>query len=64
VPLVIEPGGGHTMGSWHAQVPPMLTWMTQGLATTVTHDRQIALAQARTQAHSSPPPTPSSSPSR
>lgn len=54
VPLVIMPGGGHTMGSWQAQVPPMLTWMTQGLAATVAHDQQIALARARAQARSAP----------
>src|SRR5215469_2828369 len=47
VPLVILPGGGHTMGSWHAQVPPMLSWMTQGLDATVAHDEQLALAKAR-----------------
>jgi S-formylglutathione hydrolase FrmB len=33
VPLVITPGGGHTMTTWRAQIPPMLTWMTRGLAT-------------------------------
>ncbi len=33
VPLVITPGGGHTMTTWRAQIPPMLTWMTSGLAT-------------------------------
>jgi enterochelin esterase-like enzyme len=64
VPLVIEPGGGHTMGSWHAQVPPMLTWMTQGLAGTVAHDEQLALAKARADAPSSPAATPSSTPSK
>jgi enterochelin esterase-like enzyme len=31
VPLDIYPGGGHTMGTWHAEVPPMLIWMTNGL---------------------------------
>jgi len=47
VPLVILPGGGHTMGSWHAQVPPMLSWMTRGLDATVAHDEQLALARER-----------------
>ncbi|MBO0823113.1 MAG: hypothetical protein J2P27_04545 [Actinobacteria bacterium] len=50
VPLVLTPGGGHTMGTWHAEVPPMLTWMTQGLAETVSHDAQIQLAHARARA--------------
>ncbi len=32
VPLTLTAGGGHTMTTWRAQVPSMLTWMTQGLA--------------------------------
>jgi enterochelin esterase-like enzyme len=32
VPLTLTAGGGHSMTTWRAQVPPMLTWMTQGLA--------------------------------
>jgi len=32
VPLTLTPGGGHDMVTWRAEVPPMLTWMTQGLA--------------------------------
>jgi enterochelin esterase-like enzyme len=31
-PLTLTPGGGHTMATWRAQVPSMLTWMTPGLA--------------------------------
>ncbi|HUB43319.1 MAG TPA: alpha/beta hydrolase-fold protein [Streptosporangiaceae bacterium] len=31
VPLVLTPGGGHTMATWHAEVPPMLSWMTNTL---------------------------------
>ena len=64
VPLVIMPGGGHTMGSWHAQVPPMLSWMTQGLAGAAAHDNQLALAQAHAPAHSSPAAKSSATPSR
>jgi enterochelin esterase-like enzyme len=30
-PLTLTPGGGHTMTTWRAQVPSMLTWMTPGL---------------------------------
>lgn len=52
VPLVIM-GGGHRMGTWRTLVPPMLSWMTQGLTTTVAHDQQLALAKARAQAGSS-----------
>jgi enterochelin esterase-like enzyme len=33
-PLTLTPGSGHTMTTWRAQVPPMLTWMTRGLART------------------------------
>ena len=32
VPLTLTAGGGHTMTTWRAQVPSMLTWMTPGLA--------------------------------
>jgi enterochelin esterase-like enzyme len=31
-PLTITPGSGHTMTTWRAQVPSMLTWMTSRLA--------------------------------
>jgi len=64
VPLVVVPGGGHTMGSWQAQVPSMLSWMTQGLASTVSHDQQLALAKARAQASSSPTAKPSTTPTK
>ena len=36
VPLVLTAGGGHTMTTWRAQIPSVLTWMTRGLART-TH---------------------------
>ena len=32
VPLTLTAGCGHTMTTWRAQVPSMLTWMTSGLA--------------------------------
>jgi enterochelin esterase-like enzyme len=32
VPLTLTAGGGHTMTTWRAQVPSMLTWMTPDLA--------------------------------
>jgi enterochelin esterase-like enzyme len=32
VPLTLTAGGGHTMTTWRAQVPSMLTRMTRGLA--------------------------------
>jgi enterochelin esterase-like enzyme len=31
-PLTLTTGGGHTMTTWRAEVPSMLTWMTPGLA--------------------------------
>jgi len=31
-PLTLTPGSGHTMTTWRAQVPSMLTWMTPRLA--------------------------------
>jgi enterochelin esterase-like enzyme len=42
VPLDLTPKGGHTMGTWHAEVPPMLAWMTTGLAADVRHAAQLA----------------------
>ncbi len=44
VPLKIVPGGGHTMITWRALIPPMLEWMTPQLA------NEVSLQQAR-QAH-------------
>ncbi|HEY2505331.1 MAG TPA: alpha/beta hydrolase-fold protein [Streptosporangiaceae bacterium] len=32
VPLVLTPGSGHTMTTWRVEVPPMLSWMTIGMA--------------------------------
>jgi enterochelin esterase-like enzyme len=40
VPLVLTPGGGHTMTTWRREVPAMLEWMTNGLA------RAVGAAQA------------------
>jgi enterochelin esterase-like enzyme len=51
VPVDITPGGGHTMGTWHAEVPPMLMWMTKGLAAAVVNDKRIAALQAIAAAH-------------
>src|SRR4029079_9450593 len=31
-PLPLPPGGGHTMTTWRAQIPSMLTWMPPRLA--------------------------------
>jgi enterochelin esterase-like enzyme len=50
VPVDITPGGGHTMGTWHVEVPPMLVWMTKGLAGAVLNDQRIAALQAITAA--------------
>jgi enterochelin esterase-like enzyme len=37
VPLILTPGSGHTMATWHAEVPPMLSWMTNTLVTEVAN---------------------------
>jgi enterochelin esterase-like enzyme len=44
VPLTLTAGGGHTMTTWRAQVPSMLTWMTPGLARAA--QKQAAQKQA------------------
>lgn len=47
VPLVLTSGSGHTMATWHAEVPPMLAWMTNTLVTAIanaTHARRSAMA--------------------
>jgi len=31
VPLTLTPGGGHTMTTWRAELPPLLAWMTPRL---------------------------------
>jgi enterochelin esterase-like enzyme len=31
VPVIITKGGGHSMATWRLEIPPMLTWMTEGL---------------------------------
>jgi len=46
VPVDISPGGGHTMGTWHTEIPAMLSWMTKGLAAAVLNDQRIAALQA------------------
>jgi enterochelin esterase-like enzyme len=37
VQLQLAPGGGHTMATWRALIPPLLEWMTPGLAENVAH---------------------------
>jgi hypothetical protein len=51
VPLDFEPAGGHTMGTWHLLIPPMLGWMTNGLAGAVANAKRIALLQAAAASH-------------
>jgi enterochelin esterase-like enzyme len=41
VTLKVVPGGGHTMITWRALIPPMLEWMTPQLA------HEVAVEQAR-----------------
>jgi len=40
-PLILTAGGGHSMATWRAQVPSMLTWMTSGL-TQAAHGQAAA----------------------
>ena len=47
VPLKIVPGGGHTMITWRALIPPLLEWMSPQLASEVSLQ---AARQARAQA--------------
>ena len=48
VPLVLSSASGHTMATWHAEVPPMLTWMTNTLVNAVAgHAKSQADALAR-----------------
>ncbi len=51
VPLILTPGGGHTMATWHAEVPPMLEWMTTGLARAVRSEKHILHRRARARHH-------------
>ena len=55
VPLDLTPGGGHTMGTWHGLVPPMLAWMTKGLAAAVANAKRIASLQAAVAHHHKAP---------
>jgi len=47
VPLVFTPGGGHTMVTWRAEVPSMLTWMTPLLAHAAQEESAAQAARAR-----------------
>jgi enterochelin esterase-like enzyme len=41
VPVTLTPDGGHTMKTWHAEVPPMLEWMTNGLVSAIANAARI-----------------------
>jgi enterochelin esterase-like enzyme len=41
VPLDLSSDGGHTMATWHAEVPPMISWMTNTLVAAVNHENQV-----------------------
>ena len=58
VQLQLAPGGGHTMTTWRALIPPMLEWMTPGLAQAASG--ALPGMQHRPAPHASPAPTPSS----
>jgi enterochelin esterase-like enzyme len=55
VPLDLTPGGGHTMGTWHAEVPAMLAWITKGLTSAVANAKRIARFQAAAARHGKGP---------
>jgi enterochelin esterase-like enzyme len=57
VPVDITRGGGHTMGTWHVEVPPMLAWMTKGLAAAVVNAERVAALQSIAEAHAKDSPT-------
>jgi enterochelin esterase-like enzyme len=46
VPLDLTPGG-HDMGAWHSEIPPMMSWITTGLAAAVANQARIAVLRAR-----------------
>jgi enterochelin esterase-like enzyme len=43
VQLQVEPGGGHTMTTWRALMPPMLEWMTPKLSAAAQHPVRTGL---------------------
>jgi enterochelin esterase-like enzyme len=74
VQLHTEPGGGHTMTTWRALMPPLLEWMTPGLTWAARHPAPMglippaaALRQGRVPGHAAqsadgaPPPVPGAS---
>jgi len=44
VPVVLSSDGGHTMKTWHEEVPPMLSWMTDGLVSAIANQARIRSA--------------------
>ena len=50
VPLDLT-AGGHDMGAWHAEIPPMMAWMTTGLAGAVAYLARLAAAKAQHARH-------------
>lgn len=44
IPLALTPDSGHTMATWHAEVPPMLTWMTNILVGAIGHQATVRKA--------------------
>jgi len=46
VPLILTPGSGHSMATWHAEVPPMIAWMTRTLVTAINTANKILKNEA------------------
>jgi enterochelin esterase-like enzyme len=51
VPLKVVPGGGHTMITWRALIPPMMEWMTPKLAHEVSLEQAHAAKKAAQARH-------------
>ena len=47
VTVRLVPGGGHTMRTWRQLLPPMLGWMTAGLAQEVSRHDARPLRESR-----------------
>ena len=62
VQLDIEPGGGHTMATWRALVPPLLEWMTPRLVFAQLHPQLFHPRHARPHTGNVRPTPPAPSP--
>jgi enterochelin esterase-like enzyme len=54
VPLTLTPGTGHTMTTWRAEIPSMLTWMTPALTQAAHHHPAVEPARTAVLAATGP----------